>query len=384
MNSTTDVIVIGGGVMGTAAAWQLARGGASVRLLERHAIGHALGSSHGPSRIIRLAYDTQDYVQLAKSAYAKWRELEQDAGQTLIQPVGGLDMGTADALGMDGIRAAYIAAGVPFESLDAAALMRRYPQFRLREDVTGLFQADYSILPADRCVATLAAQARRFGALIHEHEPALTVLPTSDGVSVTTPAGTHHAARLVLCAGSWSGALLTQLDIDLPLVVRKEQVIYMEAARPQEFTPGRYPLFIHRMPGSTTLASGFPIYGHSAPKFMIDRVGPVTAPEDTDRSPEPNNLADVRRYAMEMHHGLTGNVSEIVSCRYTMTPDEDFVIDRHPGLPQIVIASPCSGHGFKFGAVIGEALADLALRGATAHDITRFKLDRPALRVAQS
>jgi sarcosine oxidase len=374
-----DVLIVGAGVMGCAAAYQLAKDGARVLLFDQFAVGHGRGSSHGPSRIIRLAYDSLDYVALARASYALWRELEAEAGQRLLTPAGGLDIGTPDALALDEIRAAYIAADVPFEALDRGEIMARYPQFNLPEGTIGLFQADYSLLAADRCVATLADQARRHGAIIREHEPAHQIRATASGVEVCTSQGVYTADRLILCAGSWMRPLLRQLDLDLPLTVQKEQVAFFRAREPQEFVPGRLPLVIHRFPQTTSLGSVFPIFDHDGVKLMIDRVGPVVDPDDPDRSIEQPLLESLRAYATGLLPGLTGEVIEAVSCRYTMTPDEHFIIDRHPAHPQIVIASPCSGHGFKFGAVIGRVLADLALQGATAYDIARFRLDRPAL-----
>ena len=376
---TTDVIVVGGGVMGCAAAYHLAKAGQRVLLLEQFEIGHANGSSHGPSRIIRLAYDALDYVRLAQAAYALWHELAEETGERLIVPVGGLDFGAPDALALDGIRATYQAAGIPFEALDGDEIMRRFPQFNLPAGTMGYYQADYSLLAADRCVAALAGQARRHGAAIHTGEPAHTVAVSGDGVEVRTDQATYRTDRVILCAGSWMLPLLRQLDLDLPLVVLKEQLAYFAAHDPEQYMPGRFPLFIHRYPGTTVLGSGFPSFGHQGVKLMVDRIGPEVAPDDPDRSIDAERLQRLHAYATELLPGLTGEVIEAVSCRYTMTPDEDFIIGKHPAHPQVLIGSPCSGHGFKFAVAIGQILADLATRGATEHDIARFRLDRPAL-----
>jgi sarcosine oxidase len=340
---------------------------------------HDRGSSHGPSRIIRLAYDSLDYVALARASYALWRELEADSGAHLLTPTGGLDIGAPDALAMDAIRATYQAAGVSFVEMDRDAIMARFPQFNLPAGTVGLFQADYSLLAADRCVATLADQARRRAVIIRANEPARTIRAIPGGAEVRTDQGSYSAVRLILCAGSWMRPLLRQLDLDLPLVVQKEQVAFFRARDPQAFMPGRLPLVIHRFANTTSLGSVFPIYDHAGVKVMIDRLGPQVAPDDPDRSIDLPLLERLRAYAAELLPDLTGEVIEAVSCRYTMTPDEHFVIDRHPAYPQIAIASACSGHGFKFGAVIGRVLADLALHGATTYDIARFRLDRPAL-----
>jgi sarcosine oxidase len=376
---TADILIVGAGVMGCAAAYQLAKDGARVLLFDQFAVGHARGSSHGPSRIIRLAYDSLDYVVLARASYALWRELEAVSGARLLTPTGGLDIGAPDALALDEIRATYLAAGVPFAALDRDAIMARFPQFELPEGTIGLYQADYSLLAADRCVATLAAQARRHAAIIRQNEPARTIRTIAGGVELRTDQGVYSADRLILSAGSWMRPLLRQLDLDLPLTVQKEQVAFFRARDPEAFMPGRLPLVIHRFPKTTSLGSVFPIYDHAGVKVMIDRTGPEVAPDDADRSIDRPLLEQLRNYATQLLPGLTGEVIEAVSCRYTMTPDEHFIIDRHPAHPQIVIASPCSGHGFKFGTVLGRVLADLALHGTTAYDIARFRLDRPAL-----
>jgi len=228
-------------------------------------------------------------------------------------------------------------------------------------------------------VATLAEGARRYGAIIRASEPVRTIRAPSRGVELHTDQGVYSADRLILSAGSWMRPLLRQLDLDLPLTVQKEQIAFFRARDPAAFMPGRLPLVIHRFPKTTSLGSVFPIFDHAGVKVMIDRTGPEVAPDDPDRSIELPLLERLRAYATELLPGLSGEIIEAVSCRYTMTPDEHFIIDRHPAHPQIVIASPCSGHGFKFGAVIGRVLADLALRGATTYDIARFRLDRPAL-----
>jgi sarcosine oxidase len=373
---TADVIIVGGGVMGCAAAYQLARDGQRVLLIEQFGIVHTNGSSHGPSRIIRLAYDTADYVELARAAYQLWHAAEAESDRQLLRTIGGLDIGVPGALALDDIRATYQATGVPFETLDHAEIVRRFPKFNLPAATIGYYQPDYGLLAADQCVATLADLARRHGAQIHEYETALAVTPLQGGVLVRTDRGSYSADRLIVSAGSWIGPLLAPLGINLPLTITKELIGYFQPPDPEAYMPERFPLFIHRFPNTTTLGSGFPIFGHAGFKMIYDRTGPVVTPDDPDREPAPGQLDLLLDYAASILPALGRQVIETVTCRYTMVPDEHFIIDRHPEYPQIVIASPCSGHGFKFGSVIGRILADLAIHGRTTYPISRFRLDR--------
>ncbi len=379
-STTADVIVVGGGLMGSAAAWHLAGEGRRAVVLERFGPGHQMGSSHGDSRIIRYAYDTPDYVALAHDAFRRWADLAESTGETLMVRTGGFDFGGPDAEVIPEIRATYEAAGVPHEVLDKRAIEERYPQFSLPEGTVGLWQPDYAMLAANACLAAIQREATRLGALFRFEEPAQTIRSTATGVEVDTPGGTYSADRLILAAGSWMGPLLRGLGLDLPLTIRKEQVAYFAARHPEWFTPDAFPLVIHRFPGNLTLGSFFPSFGHDGVKALIDREGPVvTDPDDADRAIDQPYYERLLAYAPAIIPDLTGEVLWAGTCRYTMTPDEDFLIDRHPEFGQIVIASPCSGHGFKFGPTIGRILADLAIDGTTGFDIGRFRLDRPAL-----
>jgi sarcosine oxidase len=370
-----DVIVVGGGVMGCATAYQLAKRGRRVLLLEQFAIGHERGSSHGHSRIIRLAYDALDYVRLAQAAYPLWRALEQEAGAELMLTSGGLDFARPGTASFEATRDTLLMAGVIFEQLDRDAIAERFPQFQLPEDTIGIYQPDAGILNADLCVATLAAEARRRGAALHQNEPARHLAAAGDGVEVRTAAASYTADRLVVTAGSWARPLLCQLGLDLPLVVTQEQVGFFAPRDPQLFRPGRFPIFIHHIADSTS-TYGFPIYGLPAVKVAYHHGGAAVAPESEDRTLDSAQLEALRTYLVRWIPQAAGEQIFAQTCRYTNTPDQHFIIDRHPAHPQIVIGSPCSGHGFKFGVLIGAILADLAERGATDHPIGMFGIGR--------
>jgi sarcosine oxidase len=376
-----DVIVVGGGAMGSAAAWRLARAGHRVRLLEQFAFGHEQGSSHGPSRMIRIAYPAPEYVELGQEAFRLWDELQLEAGssESLLLRTHGMNVGVPHADAMEEVARTLDTLGVPYERLDHDELGRRYPQYTFPEGSIGIYQEDYGILAASRCVAALAARARAKGAELYDEEPVVEIAPDGDGVIVRTTRGTHLAERVILTAGSWLGPLLAPLGIDLPLTVLQEQLAFFRVLDPAAYTPDRLPLLMHRFPGTTSLGSVFPIYGHEGVKVMLDRIGLRVDPGNPDRTIDPARLERLRAYAAELMPGITGEILETTSCRYTMTPDEDFIIDHHPEHRQIVIASPCSSHGFKFAPVIGQLLADLAVNEKTPYPMARFRLDRAAL-----
>jgi sarcosine oxidase len=376
-----DVIVVGGGAMGSAAAWRLARAGHRVRLLEQFAFGHEQGSSHGPSRMIRIAYPAPEYVELGQEAFRLWDELQLEAGssESLLLRTHGMNVGVPHADAMEEVARTLDTLGVPYERLDHDELRRRYPQYTFPEGSIGIYQEDYGILAASRCVAALAARARAEGAELYDEEPVVEIAPDGDGVTVRTTRGTHLAERVILTAGSWLGPLLAPLGIDLPLTVLQEQLAFFRVLDPAAHTPDRLPLLMHRFPGTTSLGSVFPIYGHEGVKVMLDRIGLRVDPGNPDRTIDPARLERLRAYAAELMPGITGEILETTSCRYTMTPDEDFIIDHHPEHRQIVIASPCSSHGFKFAPVIGQLLADLAVNEKTPYPMARFRLDRAAL-----
>lgn len=380
----TDVIIVGGGAMGAGAAWRLARAGYRVQLFEQFDVGHELGSSHGPSRMIRLAYERPEYVELGRAAYQLWHDLEAESGESLLRVTGGLDIGTPDAYHLPEVEATFTTLGMPFEKLDRAQLEARFPQLNLPEGTIGIYSPDYGILSAGTCVVTMARQAERAGADIHANERVLEVLPDEDGVTVRTDAGEYRARSVILTAGSWTNPLLAALGVALPLTVLQEQLAFFAVEDPAAHEPGLMPLIIHRYPGTTTIGSYFPIHDHTGIKMMIDRVGPEVDPASEERAIDPARLEELRAYATSLIRGCTGEVLETTSCRYTMTPDEDFIIDLHPQHANVVIASCCSGHAFKFAPVVGQILADLALTGETDYPIELFSLDRPALQTRWS
>jgi sarcosine oxidase len=340
-----DVVVIGAGAMGSATAWWLARRGVDVVLLEQFQPGHTLGSSHGGTRIFRFAYYDPTYVRMAQAALPLWRELEDDAGEPLLEITGAIDHGNPASIDM--VADAMAACDAPFERLAPEAAVERWPA--LRFDGSVLFHADGGRCLADATVAALQRRAAAHGADVRFDTKA-SVRVVGDTVEVDAGGETLTAPVAVVTAGAW---VTKVLGSQAPTVtVTQEQV--------QHFTPivdQEWPSFIHHRDrwiyGLLTPGEGVKVDEHFA--------GAVIDPDTR----VPRNLehdAEMVRYVEEWMPGLDPTPRHKAECLYTTTPDESFVLER---VGPVVIGSPCSGHGFKFTPLIGQRLADLALNRGT-------------------
>jgi monomeric sarcosine oxidase len=373
-----DVVVVGLGALGSAAAWALAGAGARVLGLEQFELGHARGASHDHARIIRRSYHTPGYVRLAGLAYQAWAELEREAGERLVVTTGGLDLfPAASAIPPGPYRASLEACGVPYQWLDAAEVMGRWPAFRLDAGVRGLWQADGGMVPAARGTRLMQRLAAGHGATLLDQAPVTAVRDLGGSVEVTAAGTTFRAGRLLLCADAWTGDLLAQLDAELPLVVTQEQFSYFRPADPAAFAPGRFPVWIWMDDPSFY---GFPVWPGAALKAAQDVGGrEVTA---ASRSFEPDPAAS-ERLAGFLHARLpaaAGGHVHTATCLYTLTPDRDLVLGPLAGHDRVLVALGAA-HGFKFAPLLGRVLADLALHDGTEVDIAPFAPDRPALTV---
>jgi len=369
-----DAIVLGVGGMGSAACYHLARRGRRVLGVERFDVPHAMGSSHGVNRIIRLAYyEDPRYVPLLRRAYELWRELEAGFGERLLHITGSIDASEADGEVFRGALRACKEHDLPHEVLTSAELRRRYPGYRLPAEYPALFQPEGGFLVSERCIVAHVVAAQAAGAEIRARERVLGWEPVGDGVRVETDRDSYEAARLVVCAGAWIGALVPELA---GLARPERQVLgWFQPNRPELFVPGRFPVFNLTVPEGRYY--GFPVFG--VPGFKVGRYhhrGEQVDPEAMNREPEPADEALLRAFTARYFPEAAGPTMALRACLFTNTPDEHFVLDRHPIHPQVILASPCSGHGFKFCSVIGEILADLAERGETGHDIGLFRLGR--------
>jgi sarcosine oxidase len=380
MTKDYQTIVLGLGGFGCAAAYWLARRqGGGVLGLEQFELGHVRGESQDHSRIIRLSYHAPHYVEMAKHAFAAWHEVERDAGERLVLRTGGLDLGPqVSAIPLRTYSDSMDAAGVRYERLDAGEIMRRWPPWRLTEDVHGLFQEQGGIAMAARGNAAHVRMARQYGATLLDRTPVESVRHLDGEVEVVVAGGrAYRARRLIVTAGAWSNRILHDLEIRLPLRVTQEQVSYFAAPSLAEFAPERFPVWIWM---DDPCYYGFPVFGEPGPKVGQDAGGQeVTADTRTFDPDEPARQRVIRFLERYLPSAL-GPLLYTKTCLYTLTPDRDFVIATVPGRPEIAVAIG-GGHGFKFASLIGRILSELAIDGGTAHDLSAFRLDRPILQM---
>ncbi|MBZ0148873.1 MAG: N-methyl-L-tryptophan oxidase [Pseudorhodoplanes sp.] len=368
-----DVVVVGLGAMGSAALYQMAKRGMRVLGIERFEPGHDRGSSHGLTRIIRMGYfEHPSYVPLVRRAYALWRDLEAASGDKLLTATGIAEMGLPDSVLVAGTLASSRQHNLSHEVLDARTLMQRYPQFRLPPDFVGVIQPDGGFLEPEKAIHAQLALAKAAGAEVRTGEKVLAIEPTSSGVRVTTERGTVEAGRAILAAGAWASTLLPKGT--LPLHVTRQALIWVAPKEPSIFTPDRFPVFMIESEGG--IHYGFPLHDGALKIALHHHVREKVDPETYDRTVSPNDEALIRPALAAFLPAADGPQVATKTCLYTMTPDEDFVVGPLPGIPNIIVASPCSGHGFKFSPAIGEIVADLAAKGETRHDISRFSPGR--------
>lgn len=329
--------------MGCATARALARRGREVVLLERFAIGHSRGSSHGRSRIFRFSYDHPDYVRMAMDSLPLWRDLERESGREVVRITGGLDVGAT----IDRNVRALEEHGVSYDLLTPDQAAERFPFLAFPEDKI-LYQADAGIVLADRAVEAFADSARAHGASVLEETSCLELDETGDGVEVRTEDRSFRARTAVVTAGGWANRVLAGVGIELPVRVTRETVAYFRTEDEE------------RLPTWISWAESLGMYALRAPgqglKVGEHDVGPEVDP-DSEGSPSEETVARIRKWVSHRYPTAELEPHLAETCLYTNTPDGHFVLERKG---RVVIGSPCSGHGFKFASWIGERLADLA------------------------
>jgi sarcosine oxidase len=376
-----DAIVLGVGGMGSATLFHLARRGLRVLGLERFDLVHEYGSSHGLTRIIRLAYSEHpSYVGLLQRAYQLWRELESLAGERLLYITGSVDAGPADGSIFPGSLRSSELHGLAHEVMGGDELRRRFPGYRLPRETRCLYQPDGGFLLPERCNVAHVALAMARGAEVRCREPVIEWGAGGGRVWVRTSRGRYEAGRLVISAGPWASKLVPDLA---GLAVPERQVLaWLQPLRPEYFEPGAFPVF--NLEVEEGRYYGLPSF--LVPGFKFGRyhhLGEVVDPDAMDREPRPDDEELLRAFARRYFPDGAGATVMLKACLFTNSPDSHFILDRHPDHPEVSIAAGFSGHGYKFCSVVGEVMADLVQRDGTEHHIELFRLKRFGGRITQ-
>lgn len=384
MSENFDAIIVGLGAMGSAAAYQFAKRRAKVLGLDRFAPPHTLGSTHGETRITRVANgEGLEYSPLALRANTLWREIERESGTDLLTQNGfaaiagkkrAAKAGNAEFLEVT--IAAAKAAGIDYEIFAGKEFRERFPAFNVQDDDTVYFDRVGGFLRPEACVETQLKLAKNKGAEIHLNEQVLTFEQTHGMVRVKTAAAEYSAKTLVLAAGPWLPELM-EAKLMPGLKVTRQIVCWFRvkaAARIEDFQPQRFPVFVWQVPAEQ-ISYGFPALGgrEDGVKVSTEQYAVAVDPDNMDRTvsvAEQNALYD--EYVGPYFPGLDRACVRSAVCLYTSVPDSRFVIDRHPVHSGVIVASPCSGHGFKHSAAIGEAVAQMAL-GEPHLDLSEFR-----------
>jgi sarcosine oxidase len=370
-----DTIIIGLGAMGSSAAYYLSRQGARVLGLEQHAIPNVEGSSHGFSRMIRMAYyEHPDYVPLLRKAYELWDQLEISSPQTLFMRTGTLYLGKGESELIAGSKRAAGTHHIPHEMLSAAEV-RGYSPFVIPDDFVGFYEPSGGMLLPERVVSRFCFMAMMHGGELHGHERVVSWEERGERVEVISERGKYEADSVIICAGPWTGKVLGALG--LPLVVTRQVMGWVWPEKPWRYSLGSFPTWAVDV-GGGALLYGFPMHNNDVGlKVAHHRRGRASDPDAVDRRVGEGDEADFRSgMATYLPEANAGALLAMRTCLYTNTPDGHFIIDRVPGCQRAFIAGGFSGHGFKFAPVVGKILAELAMTGGTGEPIELFRIGR--------
>jgi sarcosine oxidase len=374
MSSTFDVIVLGLGAAGSSAIYHLSKSGKRICGIDQYSPPHNFGSSHGQSRIIRQAYHENPlYVPLIMKAYDLWEEIEKNSGQELFLRTGGLMLGSADSGVITGAEISARTHSIPYEYLERKEVNKRFPAFISQTDTVGILEKNAGILFPEKCITANIELAGRNGVQLHLGEKVISIKHHIDSVEIKTSKGTYTAEKIIISAGAWTTELLPELG--LPLTVERQILFWFRDASSEQKSlgPGSLPIYIwEHAPGE--IFYGFPDLGDGI-KVARHHAGLLTNPHILTKYVEQHEIMDMESLVKE-HFNIDPAFNYATTCMYTNTPDEDFIIDHHPHNDNIIIASPCSGHGFKFASVTGKILSDMAQDKSTGFDLSMFSLSR--------
>jgi sarcosine oxidase len=371
-----QAIVVGLGAMGSATLYHLARRGWRVLGLEQFSAGHTLGSSHGDSRIIRETYFEHPlYVPLVQRAHTLWRELEAQSGTSLMTITGGLMIGPPDGSVVSGALRSALEHNLPHALLSPEEVRERFPAFRLAKGLLAVLDERAGFLDPQACDKAHLRLGQDAGAAVHFNEPLVDWALSGDKMKVTTDSATYTADRLVLATGAWNHGLVP--DLELPLAIERQTVFWFDPAADVDlYEKSHFPIYAYEYRAGR-ICYGFPRLPRGVKASVMHSGEIVPDPDKVNRTVEESEVNPLRGALRPVLPALSeAPVRASDVCLFTNTPDHDFIIDFHPFFPQVLISSPCSGHGFKFASAVGEIQADLLTKGKTDFDLSPFRIGR--------
>ena len=374
-NIIFDMIVAGLGANGSSALYHLSKTGCTVCGIDRFTPPHTFGSSHGESRIIRQAYhESPMYVPLVKEAYVLWNELEKEWGKKLFLKTGGLLLGHADSKVVSGAKLSAETHNIAYKYLNNEAIQKRFPFFKTAEETTGVLEKEAGILFPEKCIAANLTLAKHNGASLLYNEQIIAVKPKPDLIEITTNKNRYQTRKLIVNVGAWLNNLLPQLN--LPLTVERQVLYWYKNNNPllqPALLPKALPIYIWEYEQGK-LFYGFPDLGNGI-KVALHHAGQPVQPDLLSQFVSDEEKAFMKDLVDRYLH-VDAQLHKSSVCMYTNTPDEHFIIDYHPEWKNIIIGSPCSGHGFKFSSLTGKILADMAMENQINFDLTPFGIER--------
>lgn len=388
--NTYNTIILGLGAMGSASIYQLSKRGHKVLGIDQLSPPHKLGSSHGDTRITRQAIGEGDqYTPLSLRAYEIFREIERETGKNLLQTTGGLIISSDSIKAInhvadffDNTVSAARKFNITHEILNAKEIRNRFPQFRVQNNEYAYYEEQAGFLHPEECIEAQLLLAEKYGAIIHRNEKVKSFTENKGSVIVTTDAGVYHTEKLVISAGPWLPQLI---DAELKSLFKvHRQVLYWfdVSSSFNSFIPGKFPIFIWEIQGGKQAIYGFPAIDGPAGglKIASEKYEQIVTPDTVNREVTVAEIESMyKEQVASFFPGIGSKCLKATVCLYTVTADAGFVIDKHPQAPAIIICSPCSGHGFKHSAAIGECIAQLVVDGRTTIDISAFGLSRSAI-----
>ncbi|MCI4385829.1 hypothetical protein PGIGA_G00055220 [Pangasianodon gigas] len=372
-----ECIVIGAGIQGSFTAYHLAKNNKNTLLLEQFVLPHSRGSSHGQTRIIRKAYEEDFYTHMMEESYELWAQLEKEAGLKLYRRTGLLLMGPENGKDFQLIKNSVQRNKVPTVVLERHEFSQHIPNVNLTSGDAAIVETTAGVLYADRALRAAQMVFQSHGGVIKDGEKVINIKP-GDLITVTTDSGTYQAKNLVITAGPWAKTLLSHTGLQLPLQVLRINVCYWKEKVPGSYSiSNRFPCFIQMQPKEAE----HDIYGLPSNEYpglmkVCYHMGSETEPDERDRQTDRRDVDALSTYISRCFPGLVPVPAVVESCMYTVTPDNNFVLDRHPTYSNIVIGAGFSGHGFKFAPIVGKVLCELSMGQNPSYDLSPFSIQR--------